>query len=69
MEPTSRVVDAVDRLKGVFLELPGTQLTLAEAVRVSGLDTAMCEVVLRALEDAGFLTRRPGGFFIRRDGR
>jgi hypothetical protein len=28
MEPTIRIADAIQRLKGVFMEIPGTQLSL-----------------------------------------
>ena len=31
METSPRVVDAVQRLKGIFLEMPGTQLSMADA--------------------------------------
>ena len=64
---TSRVSDAVDRLKGVFLDEPGAQLTLADAAELSGLDAQMCEHVLHALEDARFLRQKAGGLFIRLD--
>ena len=66
MYPTPRVAEAVERLKGVFLELPGTQLSLADATRISGLERSTCRVILEALEDARFLARRPNGLFVRR---
>jgi hypothetical protein len=59
MELAPRVVDAVQRLKGVFLETPGTRLTLTDASLLSGLDRPICQVVLMALEDARFLKRGP----------
>jgi DNA-binding IclR family transcriptional regulator len=58
-------VEAVERLKGVFLEVPGTQLTAAEASRLSGLEIARCEPILDALVSAGFLTRGRDGRFRR----
>jgi hypothetical protein len=60
------VTDAVERLKGLFLEVPGTQLSLAQATRVSGLERDTCRVVLEALEDAHFLARARNGLFVRR---
>jgi hypothetical protein len=66
MEPTPRVADAVQRLRGVFLEMPDTQLSMADATRLSGLERPVCRAVLEALEDARFLKRDRGGIFIRR---
>ena len=66
METSPRVVDAVQRLKGIFLEMPGTQLSMADATRLSGLDRPVCRIVLEALEDARFLKRRDDGIFLLR---
>ena len=66
MDSTVRVTEAVERLKGVFLEIPGTQLSIADASRLSGLERHVCSVVLEALEDARFLTRSRNGLFVRR---
>ena len=60
------MVDAVQRLKGIFLEMPGTQLSMADATRLSGLERPVCRIVLQALEDAQFLKRRHDGTFMRR---
>jgi DNA-binding IclR family transcriptional regulator len=60
------VADALQRLRGIFLEMPGTQLSMADATRLSGLDRPVCRVVLEALEDARFLKRDRDGTFIRR---
>jgi hypothetical protein len=59
------ITDAVNRLKGVFLEVPGTKLKPAEAARLCGLEPPMCGVILNALKDSGFLSRRADGSFIR----
>ena len=64
-EPNSRVVDAVQRLKGVFLEMPATQLSLVDASRLSGLERNTTRLILEALEDARFLRRASNGLFIR----
>ena len=65
MEAIPRVTEAVQRLKGVFQELPDTRLTLADATRLSGLDRPMCHFVLMALEDARFLRRGRDGVYER----
>ena len=60
------VTEAVQRLKAVFAEMPGTQLSLADASRLSGLERTVCRFVLEALEDARFVTRGRNGLFVRR---
>jgi len=60
------VIDAVGQLKAVFLEIPGTRLTVDEASRLSGVELPMCGIILSALTDAGFLKQRVDGLFIRR---
>jgi DNA-binding IclR family transcriptional regulator len=65
MEAIPRVSEAVQRIKGVFREIPTTQLTLADATRLSGLDRPMCHLVLTALEDARFLRRGRDGIYER----
>jgi DNA-binding IclR family transcriptional regulator len=64
---TPRVEEAVQKLKGVFLEVPGTQLSLVDASRLSGLERNTCRMILEALEDVRFLRRAPNGLFVRRD--
>lgn len=66
MDPSPRVTDAVQRLKGVFLEIPGTRLTLSDASRLCGLDDGLCQLVLTALEDAHFLKRGRDGVYLQR---
>ena len=38
MEPVLQIPQAVQRVRGVFLEMPGTQLSLAQAARLAGLE-------------------------------
>jgi DNA-binding IclR family transcriptional regulator len=64
---TPRVEEAVQKLKGVFLEIPGTQLSLVDASRLSGLERNTCRMILEALEDVRFLRREPNGLFVRRE--
>ena len=65
-ESTPRVVDAVQRLKGVFLEIPTTQMSLVDASRLAGLERNTTRLILEALEDARFLRRASNGLFTRR---
>jgi hypothetical protein len=63
---TPRVEDAVRRLKCMFEEMPGTQLTLHQAARLTGLESEVCGVILGALADARFLRKRQNGVFVQR---
>ena len=45
----------VDRIRGEFREMPGLQLTLAQAQRLFDLDPAACRQVIETLVDASFL--------------
>ena len=65
-EASPRVVEAVQRLKGVFLEVPSTQMSLVDASRLSGLERNTTRLILEALEDARFLRRASNGLFTRR---
>jgi len=66
MYSQSGVVEAIERIKGVFLEVPGTQLSPADASRLSGLEKATCVAAFEELEDARFLSRTRNGLFVRR---
>ncbi len=60
-EPTSaRLSDALRRAKADFLEMPGMQLTYAQARKLWALDASTCESVLAMLVEDQFLvmTRR-----------
>ena len=51
----------IDRVRAEFVEMPGLELTLPQAVRLWGLGADDCRLVLDSLADAGFLrwtTRR-----------
>jgi hypothetical protein len=45
----------VDRVRAEFVEMPGLELTLPQAVRLWTLGTDDCRFVIDALVDAGFL--------------
>jgi hypothetical protein len=62
---TPFVLDALTRIKGMFVEMPGTQWTVADAARLSGLDSSVCGAILDALRQAGFLAQRANGAYER----
>lgn len=63
---TARVEEALRRIKGEFVEMPGLRLTAPQAQRLWGLDAEFCEAILGALVDARFLLRT-GDVFVRVD--
>ena len=46
------------RIAGEFRDMAGLSLTLPQASRLFGLETAICERLLNELVAAGFLQRR-----------
>ena len=56
---------ALKRAKADFLEMPGLQLTTAQARRLWMLDSGVCDAVLAELVGARFLARSRNGSFIR----
>jgi hypothetical protein len=65
-ETTTPYGEAVERLRGMFLDVPGTRLSVGEAARLSGVEHSICGDVLEALFQTCFLKRGLGGTFIRR---
>ncbi len=63
-----RVEDVLQRIQGEYLEMPGLRLTTAQAQRLWGLDRQVCEALLAALVDTGFLCRTRDGAFVRLEG-
>jgi hypothetical protein len=57
--------DALRRVKAEYLEMPGLQLTPAQAARLWALDGRLCESVLTALVEARFLIRTRAAAFVR----
>ena len=60
-------LDALRRVQGEYIEMPGLRLTIAQAQRLWGLDRAVCDALLGALVDAKFLFRTRDGAFVRAD--
>jgi hypothetical protein len=59
----------VDRVRAEFVEMPGLELTLQQAVRLWGMGPDDCRHVLDALADAGFLRWTPRRTVVRAGGR
>ena len=57
----------VRRVRNEFDEMPGLQLTFAQAKLLFGLDPGCCERVLGGLLQSGFLVRTRTGLYARRD--
>jgi len=55
----------VERVRGEFIEMPGLQLTVAQAARLWGLDLAACRHVVDVLVDSSFLRWTESGKIIR----
>jgi hypothetical protein len=54
-----------ERVRGEFNEMPGLQLTIAQASRLWGMEQAACRRVIDALVDAAFLRWTPAGTVVR----
>jgi hypothetical protein len=59
------VGEALDRIKGMFAEMPGTEWTATDAARLSGLEGGVCRAALGALRDTGYLRQRMDGVYVR----
>jgi hypothetical protein len=57
--------DVVNRLRGTFLEIPGTKLTADQASRLCGIASQQCERILVDLTASGFLVACSDGSFVR----
>ena len=65
-EPVRAIEDALLlRVQGEFLEMPGLQLTQAQAQRLWGLDADSTAILLELLVDVEFLFRTRNGAFMR----
>jgi hypothetical protein len=56
---------ALARARSEYLEMPGLQLTRAQAARLWALDARTCEAVLDALVDTRFLMCTRDASFVR----
>ena len=63
MAATPRVKEALERLRAVFREPAGVELTVTDAAGLAGLDDQVCDGLLRVLRDAGVIQQRRSGAF------
>jgi hypothetical protein len=54
-----------ERVRGEFNEMPGLQLTMAQAARLWGMEQSACRSVIEALVDAAFLRWTASGTVVR----
>ena len=54
-----------ERVRGEFNEMPGLQLTMAQAAKLWGMDQKACRTVIAALVDASFLRWTAAGTVVR----
>jgi hypothetical protein len=47
--------ELVQRFRAMFLEVPGTRLSVAQAARLAGVEPAICRHILEWLTEAQFL--------------
>ena len=59
----SRVEQAINRLRLVFQQLPGAQLSVADAARLTELDLFLSQILLNALEDLRLVRRIDDGLY------
>ena len=57
--------DLLRRVMSEYDEMPSLRLTPPQAMRLWGLDRAMCDAVLRVLSEAHFLRRDDAGQFFK----
>lgn len=55
----------LNRLRGLYLEMPGLVLTMVQAERLCGVDASLCKALLDALVDAHFLRTNADGKYRR----
>ena len=64
-EPAVAFATALRRAQAEFLEMPGLQLTEAQAARLWSFDSALCTAVLTTLVESKFLVRTRTASFAR----
>ena len=53
----------LQRIRAEYLEMPGISLQPEQVQRLCGVDGMLCESVLQALVESGFLSRRADGAY------
>jgi hypothetical protein len=59
------LINAVDRVSGDFVEMPGLELTVAQAARLWNMDTGACKAAIDSLVGSGFLRWTAKGTVVR----
>ena len=54
---------ATRRIRAEYLEMPGLSLTPEQVQRLCGVTRTVCQCVLQALVESGFLSRRSDGAY------
>jgi hypothetical protein len=57
----------IARVRSEFNEMPGLHLTPAQAARLWGMDSRLCQQVIDTLVGAAFLRRTRAGAIVRAD--
>jgi hypothetical protein len=47
--------ELVRRIRGIFLEVPGTRLSVVQAARLAGVEPSICRHILESLTEIDFL--------------
>lgn len=55
----------IQRIRAEYLEMPGLTLRPEQVQRLCGVDSALCQSVLEALVESGFLSQRADGAYAR----
>ena len=63
--PADAFASALRRAQAEFLEMPGLQLTEAQAARLWSFDSELCSAVLTTLVESRFLVRTRNASFSR----
>jgi hypothetical protein len=53
----------IQRIRAEYLEMPGLSLRPEQVQRLCGVDSTLCETVLEALVESGFLAKRADGAY------
>ena len=64
-EPAEAFAIALRRAQAEYMEMPGLQLTEAQAARLWSFDSKLCSAVLTALVESRFLVRTRKASFAR----
>jgi hypothetical protein len=61
----SHIEQAINRLRQAFMHLPGVNLSVSDASRLTELEPFLCQILLNALEDLRLVRRCSDGLYER----